>query len=376
MFKFEHVVLTVALAAAGGCATAPIPYKTPVSATPPTGTVIVDQAVNVLDSSGSMEDMLFADGRATLESVVGVMPDGSYSAGQVHFGGFGRESVALAPFNRSSLAVSAKETDWIEGSTPLADVLATDVGAMIGGTAGRAAVVVISDGRATDFAGRDGMGDGAVAAAQALAAGRTGDTCFHTIQVGNDPAGAATLQGIANASSCGSFRNASTLSSASALQQFSRDAYLGAPAPVVAVVGDEDQDGVLDPNDKCPGTPRGADVDARGCWTLEGLQFEVSSYKIDRRYRTMLDDAIVILKNNPGLRIRIDGHTDSTGSEAYNQVLSERRAASVEEFFITEGGFSGDRFDVNGFGELRPAVPNDSPANMAINRRVELTPLK
>ena len=53
MFKIEHVVLAVALAAAGGCATAVIPYKTPVSASPPTGQVIVRQAVNLLDSSGS-----------------------------------------------------------------------------------------------------------------------------------------------------------------------------------------------------------------------------------------------------------------------------------------------------------------------------------
>jgi OmpA-OmpF porin, OOP family len=375
MLKFEHVVLTVALAAAGGCATAPIPYKTPVSATPPTGPVIVSQTVNVLDSSGSMEDMLFADGRATLESVVGVMPDGSYNAGQIQFGGFGREAVAMAPFNRSNLAVSAKDTAWIEGTTPLADVITTDLGGMIGGSEGRAAVVLISDGRATDFAGRDGMGDGAVAAAQGLVAGRKGDTCFHTIQVGNDPAGAATLQAIANASSCGSFRNASTLSSASALQQFSRDAYLGA-APVAAVVADEDGDGVLDPNDKCPGTPKGADVDYRGCWTLEGLQFAVSSSEIDQRHTTMLRDAITVLQANPGLRIRIDGHTDSTGSEAYNQALSERRAGSVKDFFVTEGGLSAERFDANGFGEMSPAVPNDSPANMAINRRVELTPLK
>ena len=61
MFKLEHVILTAALAATAGCATAPMPYKAPVSATPPTGTVVVSQAVNVLDSSGSLETA-FADG--------------------------------------------------------------------------------------------------------------------------------------------------------------------------------------------------------------------------------------------------------------------------------------------------------------------------
>ncbi len=137
MLKIEHVVLAVALASAAGCATAPIPYKTPVSATPPTGQVIVSQAVNLLDSSGSQEAN-FADGKATLESLVAVMPDGSYSAAHVHFGGFDREATGMAAFNRSTLAAAAKNATWLEGTTPIADVLTTDVGGLIGGSAGRA----------------------------------------------------------------------------------------------------------------------------------------------------------------------------------------------------------------------------------------------
>ena len=375
MFKIEHVVLAVAIAAAGGCATAPIPYKAPVSATPPTGQVIVSHAVNLLDSSGS-EEGAFPDAKATLESIVGVMPNGTYSAGHVHFGGFEREATGMAPFNRTTLATAAKDAAWLEGTTPIADVLTTDVGGLIGGSEGRAAVVLISDGRATDYAGREGVGEGAVAAAQALAASRSGDTCFHTIQVGDDAGGAATLQAIANVSSCGSFRNASTLLSASALQQFSRDVYLGAapaPAPRAAAPGDADGDGVLDPNDACPGTLAAARVDGRGCWTLQGLQFAVNSADIDRRYTTMLHEAIAVLKANPDVKISIDGHTDADGSDAYNQSLSERRAASVLQYFVTEGGLSADRFVSKGYGESRPAAPNDTRENKAINRRVELT---
>lgn len=375
MIKLEHVVLTVALAAAGGCATAPIPYKTPVSATPPTGQVIVSQAVVLLDSSGSQEAS-FADGKATLEGIVGVMPNGSYDAAIVNFGGFARESTGLAAFNRSTLATAAKNASWLRSTTPIADVLATDVTGMIGQGAGRAAVVLISDGRATDYAGREGMGDGAVAAAQALVQARSGETCFHTIQTGDDPAGAATLQAIANVSGCGSFRTASSLASASALQQFSRDAFLGAaPAPRAAATapGDADGDGVIDPKDACPNTLKGAPVDYRGCWTLQGLRFAVSSAEIDLADTRVLDEAIVVLKKNPGVRISIDGHTDSDGSDAYNQTLSERRAAAVLEYFHTKGGIERSRFVVKGYGESRPAVPNDSRENKAINRRVELT---
>lgn len=378
MLKFEYVVLAVALAAAG-CATTPIPYKAPISATPPAGQVIVSQAVNLFDSSGSQEAS-FADGKAALESIVGVMPNGTYNAGHVHFGGFEREATGIAAFNRTTLATAAKDAAWLEGTTPIANVLTTDLGALIGSAPGRAAVVLISDGLATDYAGREGMGDGAVEAASALAASRQGETCYHTVQTGNDPAGAATLQAIANATRCGSFRNVSALASASALQQFSRDVYLGAgpapapaPAPRAAAPGDADGDGVLDPNDACPGTLAAARVDGRGCWTLQGLQFAVNSAEIDRRYTAMLHEAIDVLKANPDVRISIDGHTDADGSDAYNQGLSERRAASVLDYFATEGGLDRSRFVSRGYGESRPAAPNDTRENKAINRRVELT---
>lgn len=373
MFKLEHVVLTMAIVAAGGCATAPIPYKAPVSATPPTGQVIVSQAVNLLDSSGSQE-ATFADGKSTLESIVGVMPNGSYDAAIVNFGGFARESTGMAAFNRSTLAAAAKNANWLRNTTPIADVLSTDVAGMIGAGAGRAAVVLISDGRATDYAGREGMGDGAVAAAQALAQSRSGETCFHTIQTGDDPAGAATLKAIASVSRCGSFRSASSLASASALQQFSRDAYLGAAAaPLAAAPGDADGDGVIDPKDACPNTLKGAPVDSRGCWTLRDLRFAVGSAEIDPASTKELDQAIAVLKANPGVRISIDGHTDSDGSDAYNQDLSERRAAAVLDYVRTKGGLDVSRFVSKGYGESRPAVPNDSRENKAINRRVELT---
>jgi OOP family OmpA-OmpF porin len=174
-------------------------------------------------------------------------------------------------------------------------------------------------------------------------------------------------------SGCGSFRTASSLASASALQQFSRDVYLGkGPAPMAAS-GDKDGDGVIDPKDACPNTLRGARVDGRGCWTLQGLQFSVASADIDLRYTSMLDDAIKVLKANPDVKVSIDGHTDSDGADAYNQSLSERRAASVVNYFVTKGGLDAGRFVSKGYGETMPAAPNDSRENKAINRRVELT---
>ena len=356
----------------------PPPYKTPVSVTPPTGRVAVAQAVTIFDASGSQEDS-FADGKATLESTVAAMPDGSYEAGQVHFGGSKRDMPGFAAFDRGTQSRFANEALFLEGTSPLYKVIAGELTEMIGGSSGRAAVVVISDGEATDQIGRPEPAGATVAAAKTLADGRSGPTCFHTIQTGGSPAGAELLQALAAVTSCGSYRNASSLGSAQALQQFSRQAYLGgdggrprpAPTPVAGAV-DSDGDGVIDSKDECPNTPKGARVDSRGCWTIPGLQFGVNTAELDPSSTGPLGEVVDVLVAEPGLRIRIDGHTDSDGSAAYNQDLSQRRAEAVRDHLVAQGLEPG-RFQVKGFGESSPVVPNDSRANKQKNRRVELT---
>ena len=237
-------------------------------------------------------------------------------------------------------------------------------------------MLIISDGLATDYAGRADEGSRTLEAARALASER-GDVCFHTIQSGNAAEGATLLRSIADITSCGSFRNASSLGTASALQQFSSAVYLGgAPAPrstpVAAALPDTDGDGVVDPRDDCPNTLRAARVDARGCWTLNDLRFAVNGAGIETGFTSSLRSDIEVLKANPDVRIRVDGHTDSDGSATYNKSLSERRATSVRDFLVSEG-LDADRFEVKGFGEASPIVPNDSSANKRRNRRVELT---
>jgi outer membrane protein OmpA-like peptidoglycan-associated protein len=69
--------------------------------------------------------------------------------------------------------------------------------------------------------------------------------------------------------------------------------------------------------------------------------------------------------------IIVQGHTDSTGSDAINQPLSERRADRVRDFLISSG-VPGSRLSAVGYGASRPAVPNDTEANRALNRRVQL----
>ena len=84
------------------------------------------------------------------------------------------------------------------------------------------------------------------------------------------------------------------------------------------------------------------------------------------------------LAANPGLRIRLDGHTDNTGDAkdpAPNQALSEQRVAAVKAY-LARRGVAADRLQTQGFGGSRPVAPNDSEAHKAQNRRVEFVILK
>jgi len=78
------------------------------------------------------------------------------------------------------------------------------------------------------------------------------------------------------------------------------------------------------------------------------------------------------LRDNPGVRVAIDGYTDSRGSDAHNQDLSERRAASVRGAFDAMG-VTRARFSVAGHGERDPIATNATVAGMRLNRRVEVT---
>ena len=108
---------------------------------------------------------------------------------------------------------------------------------------------------------------------------------------------------------------------------------------------------------------------------IRGLNFATNSAEIEPDSRARLErEVVTVIRNAPGIRLRIDGHTDSRGSEAYNQDLSERRAKSVRDFLVSKG-LSADRLESRGFGESRPVAPNDTPENLRRNRRTEITVL-
>lgn len=155
-------------------------------------------------------------------------------------------------------------------------------------------------------------------------------------------------------------------------------------------VNDEDSDGVPDDQDRCPGTAKGVAVDKNGCPITGSGKFKVTGQGADLRFedaffefdrydlsdygKAMLDDAASVIEGltekYPSLKIDISGHTDSVGSDGYNQGLSERRANAVKDYLIRKGVEAG-RISTYAYGESKPVATNDTPEGRAQNRRAE-----
>jgi OOP family OmpA-OmpF porin len=104
---------------------------------------------------------------------------------------------------------------------------------------------------------------------------------------------------------------------------------------------------------------------------LRGVQFDLDKADVRADASVILDEAANQLSQVPGTRVSVEGHTDSSGSDAYNQSLSERRASSVRDYLAGKGVENG-RLSTAGYGESQPVADNATAEGRALNRRVEL----
>jgi OOP family OmpA-OmpF porin len=171
-----------------------------------------------------------------------------------------------------------------------------------------------------------------------------------------------------------------------------------APAPVEAPVApppadcstmDADQDGVNDCEDKCPATAAGTIVGPDGCPQKVVIDLRGVNFKFDRPKAgetdiskslaeptadsiSVLNQAVDTLQRYPQVHVTVAGYTDSKGTDAYNQKLSERRASIVYDY-LTSHGIDASRLEGPiGHGENNPIGDNDTDAGRAQNRRTEL----
>jgi len=112
-----------------------------------------------------------------------------------------------------------------------------------------------------------------------------------------------------------------------------------------------------------------------GKFSTTGILFDVNSDKIKPESYGVLKELGTVLKENPTVKVRIIGHTDSDGEDAKNLELSKRRAASVKNALQSEFGVEATRMETDGKGETQPAAPNTTSEGKANNRRVEFLKL-
>ena len=119
----------------------------------------------------------------------------------------------------------------------------------------------------------------------------------------------------------------------------------------------------------------GVEVDRQGDELVltmpSGITFAFDRYDIQPQFRPTLDQIAQTLNAYPQTMIDIYGHTDSTGTDAYNQTLSENRARSVASYLQAQG-VQAVRMATQGFGESQPIADNNTAAGQAANRRVEI----
>jgi OOP family OmpA-OmpF porin len=145
---------------------------------------------------------------------------------------------------------------------------------------------------------------------------------------------------------------------------------------------DSDKDGVADYLDKCPNTAPGAAVGTTGC-PLEAAKkfcdnpavievaFDTGKADLKAKYHDELDKIGSFLKEFPGSKGIISGHTDAAGSTEVNQKLSQARAESVRNYIVSKFGIEDSRIAAKGYGPDKPIASNKTAAGKAKNRRIE-----
>lgn len=278
---------------------------------------------------------------------------------------------AIAPHSQSKFQSSIDKMTCAGGGSPMENALAA-AATDLDKAPGKVALLVVADGH--------GLSSKTLTEAQALE-DKFGDRlCIYSVWVGNDKEldGQSLLQQFSNIADCGTSAVVSDLNSAPAVAAFvenmlfTKTALTPAPAPRARLPQDSDGDGVIDARDKCPNTPAGARVDSQGCWSFTGIEFEFDSAVIKPQYTALFDNAIQILKANPGLTVQLDGHTDSRGPANYNLGLSTRRSQAVKDHLLYSG-INASRIAIKGFGESEPIADNSTSEGRAENRRVTYT---
>ena len=255
----------------------------------------------------------------------------------------------LTDYAQDSMGQSLGAISKPAGTTPMGMGLA-EASALLKDTSGEVAIIVFGDGEENTIT------TGALDAANALKEAFGDRACLYTVFVGNTDKGRKLMSDVAATSACGSATSADELASADAMAAFVEKVFL--------------KKGMA----KKPMAKPKPMPQPKISWILSGVNFDLGKDVVRPDAKEIMKNDIKILKENPQLRVEVQGHTCDLGPAEYNRNLSERRAQALKAYLISQG-IAADRLTARGYGEDRPRFPNDVEANRAKNRRAELVPM-
>lgn len=315
----------------------------------------VDNFIVFIDQSGSMAWAKATPGNQKFEQAVRsvkgldeVAPELGYKGGVSTFAPY---SSFLAPtdYKTGSLGAAA---DTIQPPfnhfTPMGDGLA-DIDPVIAGLSGKTALILYTDGVSN-------QGSDPVAEAKSLYSKYAPNLCIHVVSYADKPEGEETVNAIRGLNSCSVPADGKSLASKEALEKFA------------GAVLYEEKVAVAPPPPKPK--PKPAPVVAKEVITFN-LLFDFDKAEIKDEMIPSLEQAKLILEEDSSASFILSGHTDSSGPEAYNQGLSERRAAAVKTWLVNHG-VPANKLETVGYGESKPKYDNGTREGRKLNRRVEM----
>ncbi|MCB1689533.1 MAG: OmpA family protein [Halioglobus sp.] len=351
----RRLVMGLSLMALAACSGAP--YKPVTQQGEPIDvnayTKQVDTFVVLLDTSGSMKSD--AQGRPKMytaedwtASFGNAVPAMGFNSAMVTFGkgatgsciGYGIADTLYGPaaFNAADFNKALGTIKCAASTTPIADAIDATTGIVAEDT-GRIAVIIVSDFNWNDP-------DAVKTALAGLKAQHPNNICVHTVKVGSDADHDAMIASITDTASCDSAVSAGDVASGPALSTYVADTLLTPKEAALEYTTHTVSAEVLFDFDKSVVKPQGKAVLQKLADTIKAQGLAVGD-------------------------IDVVGHTDSVGSDEYNQALSIRRAAAVKAYLVS-GGLSAGIIDVIGMGERDPVATNDTAQGRAMNRRVDV----
>ncbi|MDD3311357.1 OmpA family protein [Pseudodesulfovibrio sp.] len=312
-----------------------------------------DNFIFFLDQSGSMAMKYNGNGDRKIDMALSTMkamnqaiPALDYTAGMFLFAPFEAKAQPGA-YNKAAMAKVidgvATDFDIFNRKTPMGNGL-MDLDPVLSGLSGKTALIIFTDGNSN-------IGADPVAQAKALYAKYGDKLCIHIVSYADVARGQMIIDQIRALSSCTVVADYASLAAAGAMDKYAKDVFYeevaDAPAPAPA--------------------PAPVAVPSISF----NLHFGFDKYQLTDEMIPVLEEAKAILDEYPNASFEVAGHTDSTGAEAYNQGLSERRAASVHDWLAAHG-IDAKRLESKGYGELAPKYDNATREGRKLNRRVDI----